>query len=423
MNTPEQYDYGREAVELALRFKLEGGAVIEDMPKSTRWKFEKRWEPFIARNGRLFLGDGGPEVVPADEIEAKLQQIYDSAQFGRDKLYQTFIHGKYLGISRAAVAAFLAKQPAQQLHRVVPKRFNHVKSVTADEPLERWEIDATLLSETPLQRRYMVVAMDVHSKYCHAKLFDKNKRAKINAGLKGVSGRDVANWLRTIWTEAYHPRYLQSDNGVEFKNADVADVCREFGVRQIFGSVYASRSQGQAERLNRTLKSMIFRRFTHEDDRTFNNQELQAIVRLYNDSWHSTTQKVPREAHKFAAGPNPRGVTKVANNIKRMAQKIHDKHRNTQPPLQVGDRVRIALNVLDPSRVKKEEKKFAKGYVQQWSEQIYQVHFAAREKATEVAGVKSFSTPFYLLRGPGADPAKHFYRWQLQFIERPNNLR
>lgn len=415
--TPEQYDYSREAVKLALRFKLEGGAAIEDMPRSSRWKFEKRWEPFVVRDGRLYLD--GAEVVPADQIEAKLREIYDGAQFGRDKLYKTFIEGRYLGISRAAVAAFLAKQPAQQLHRVVPKRFNHVKSVTADEPLERWEIDTTLLSETPLQRRYLVVAVDVHSKFCHAKLLDKNKRAKNNAGLKGVSGRDVANFLRSIWSPAYHPRYLQSDNGVEFKNGDVAEACQEFGVRQIFGSVYASRSQGQVERLNRTLKSMIFRRFTHEDDKTFNNQELQAIVRLYNDSWHSTTQKVPSAAHKLRIGPNPKGVTRVANRIKLAAQKIHDKHRNTQPPLEVGDRVRIALNVLDPSRVKKEEKKFAKGYTVQWSEQVYQVHFASREKATEVAGVRSVSTPFYLLRGPDVDPSKHFYRWQLQRIVSP----
>jgi len=417
METPEQYDYSREAVELALRFKLEGPATIEDMPRSTRWKFEKRWAPFVARGGRLFLGEGGPEVIPENEIEGKLREIYDNAQFGRDKLYKTFIEGHYLGISRGAVASFLAKQSAQQVHRVVPKRVNHVKSVVAKEPLERWEVDTTLLSETPLQRRYILAAIDVHSKFCHARLLDKNKRARNNAGLKGVSANDVANFLRGIWTRTYHPHYLQSDNGNEFKNQEVAGVCAEFGARQIFGSVYASRSQGQIERLHRTIKGIIFKRFTHEDDRTFNNQELQKVVALYNASWHSVIKTEPINAHKFALGPNPRGVTKIANRIRRAAQIIHNKHRNTQPPLIVGDRVRIALNVLFPSRAKKEEKKFVKGYIAQWSEHIYEVHFALREKATEVAGVHSVSTPFYLLRGNGIDPQKHFYRWQLQLIK------
>ena len=162
---------------------------------------------------------------------------------------------------------------------------------------------------------------------------------------------------------------------------------------------------------------MIFKRFTYLEDERFNNQTLQQIVNLYNTSYHSTIKKSPANAHKYGNGDrNPMGVSRVANNIKRVAQKIHDKHRNTQPPLNVHDRVRIALNVLNPKRAKQEEKKFVKGYIQQWSDDIYQVHFAAREKATEVAGVKSVSTPFYLLRGPGVDPSKHFYRWQLLLV-------
>ena len=49
---------------------------------------------------------------------------------------------------------------------------------------------------------------------------------------------------------------MRSDNGSEFKNTRVDDLCDEFGIRHQFLAKYTSQSNGLVERKNRTLIDM-----------------------------------------------------------------------------------------------------------------------------------------------------------------------
>jgi transposase InsO family protein len=49
---------------------------------------------------------------------------------------------------------------------------------------------------------------------------------------------------------------VRSDNGSEFKNTRVDDLCDEFGIRHQFSAKYTPQSNGLLERKNRTLIDM-----------------------------------------------------------------------------------------------------------------------------------------------------------------------
>ena len=49
---------------------------------------------------------------------------------------------------------------------------------------------------------------------------------------------------------------VRSDNGSEFKNTRVDDLCDEFGIRHKFLAKYTPQSNGLVERKNRTLIDM-----------------------------------------------------------------------------------------------------------------------------------------------------------------------
>jgi hypothetical protein len=53
------------------------------------------------------------------------------------------------------------------------------------------------------------------------------------------------------------PNYLLSDEGSEFLNQLVAEVCKLYGVTKIFSAAYHSRGHGMVEGLNRTIEDRL----------------------------------------------------------------------------------------------------------------------------------------------------------------------
>lgn len=138
---------------------------------------------------------------------------------------------------------------------------------------------------------------------------------------------------------------------------------------------------------------------------------------ICSTSWHRVIAKTPNQAAKPANdAPKPRGVTRVTERLGAASHKLGEKYRATARVINRGDHVRVALNVLDRSKIKKEEKGFAKGYVQQWSTAVYEVVVKTRADALNRATV-----PYYLLRKVGEAeqlPTK-FYRQQLLWVPAP----
>ena len=93
--------------------------------------------------------------------------------------------------------------------------------------------------------RYILTVKDCFSKYCW--LYP----------LKSEEGVTIANILHSIFQNHGAPQYLHSDNGTEFVNRHVKDVCSRFNVVIVRGRPYHPQSQGQVENLNRRVKNCL----------------------------------------------------------------------------------------------------------------------------------------------------------------------
>jgi hypothetical protein len=166
--------------------------------------------------------------------------------------------------------------------------------------------------------------------------------------LKTKTGAEVAKALEPIFKK-HKMSSLQSDGGKEFFNTNVARLTKKYKINHY--STYSDLKASIVERLNRTLKNKMWKEFTAQGSYKWLDL-LPQIVKSYNNTKHRTTSMRPRDVrHKH-----------VKNILKRI-----NKPRNQKPNRQtytIGDTVRI-------SKVKMI---FKKGYLPNWSDEIFTIH-------------------------------------------------
>ncbi len=89
-------------------------------------------------------------------------------------------------------------------------------------------------------------------------MVDFFSRYIILAPLKEKTTRAVAHAIVTkLICEHSAPRVLLSDNGAEFRNAVLAEICQQFGIRQTFTVAFHPASNGLVERSNRKILDIL----------------------------------------------------------------------------------------------------------------------------------------------------------------------
>ena len=114
--------------------------------------------------------------------------------------------------------------------------------------------------------------------------------------LESKEGGPIANFLHRIFKEHGAPTYLQSDNGTEFVNRFVKDVCNKYNIRIVHGRPYHPQSQGQVENLNRRVKNCLrhFLLSYTEDQRAEVWPGLVKDIECFiNHSRHHTVRSAP----------------------------------------------------------------------------------------------------------------------------------
>ena len=216
--------------------------------------------------------------------------------------------------------------------------------------------------------RYMLNVIDVFSKYAWSiPLKDKTGTTTLNA------------FKEIVKNSGRMPKHIWVDQGKEFYNKHMDEWIKENNI--IRYSTYGEHKSAVVERFNRTLKEKMWKRFTAENTRNWINM-LDKLINKYNNTVHSTIKMTPTEASK------PENKFKVLNNHGYL------QHQQLNPKFEVGDRVRI-------SRVKAV---FEKGYLPNWSEEIYEI--------TEVKQTNPFT--YNLKDLNGEDIAGSFYGDELQ---------
>src|SRR5271155_1967724 len=185
--------------------------------------------------------------------------------------------------------------------------------------------------------RYMLNVIDVFSKYAWSIPFkDKTGTTTLNA------------FKEIVKSSGRIPKHIWVDQGKEFYNKHFDEWIKENDI--IRYSTYGEHKSAVVERFNRTLKANMWKRFTAENTRNWINM-LDKLMAKYNNTVHSTIKMTPVEAS------DKENFVEIFNN------NGYIKRKNLKPKFQIGDKVRI-------SRIKT---LFEKGYLPNWSEEIYEI--------------------------------------------------
>jgi len=139
---------------------------------------------------------------------------------------------------------------------------------------------------------------------------------------------------------------VQSDKGTEFLNSTFQSMLRRHGVR-FYTSENEDLKATVVERFIRTLKTKMFRYFTYGNTRRYVGA-LPDLLHSYNNTYHRSISMTPAEVN-------------VDNEDFVRARLYPPKPKSYKWKYGVGDRVRIAI----------QRQPFRKGYLGDWSEEIF----------------------------------------------------
>ena len=165
---------------------------------------------------------------------------------------------------------------------------------------------------------------------------------------KGETVLDAFQYI--VKTSSRKPAYIWVDEGKEFYNKDMTAWLKAEKITRY--STHGKHKSAIAERLSRTLKERMWRRFTAENTRKWIDM-LDDLLSKYNNSYHSTIRMRPIDASKLEH------ESEVWENLFR-----DDEQAKTSKKFKIGDTVRL-------SRIKGI---FEHGFLPNWTEQIYKIH-------------------------------------------------
>ncbi|MES2873574.1 MAG: DDE-type integrase/transposase/recombinase, partial [Bacteroidota bacterium] len=268
-----------------------------------------------------------------------------------DVYYDVESTGGYGGVARLRKAAntgktktdaWLAKQRTYTLHKPARLRYatRPYKTAAID---QQWQAD--LVEMIPYENendgyRYLLTVIDLFSRHAWAK------------PIKNKTGKEVKRAFQEIFASGRKPQRLQTDEGLEFANRHVQHLLNMENIR--FFTVKSQFKAAVCERFNRTLKSKMWRYFTRMGNYRWIHI-LPDLLTAYNNSVHrsigmapsNVTQNVQHELWEKQEAKGP--------------QKVSGKEPKTR--FQVGDQVRLS----------KAKQVFAKGYLPNWTEEIFTV--------------------------------------------------
>ena len=258
----------------------------------------------------------------------------------RDKAYDIASNPEYDGYQRclaSMVYKFFDKKTMgsgvnnESLHKPIIRKFDKRKMYSSFKD-NIWGVDLAdmqLLSKFNEEIKYLLCVIDLFSKYVFVvRLKDKKEVSTVNAfqSILDKSGRK--------------PNKIWLDQGSEFYNHNFKKWVANNGI-----SMYSTYNEGKsvvAERFIRTLKNKLYKHMTAVSKNVYYNV-LDDIVKKYNNTWHSTIKMKLKDVGK--------------NNFTEYVEESNEK----DPKFKVGDRVRIS----------KYKNVFAKGYVPNWSEEVF----------------------------------------------------
>jgi len=326
---------------------------------------------------------------------------------GRDRLYN-HIRQQHPDISRREVARALKEDPITQIHQPLNKRVTTRPIIVADRAkmAQIDLVDFQKLAGKNEGHRYLLVFVDLLSKFAAARPIKNKTQANVVAALEDILDSVPASW---------RPKTIQADNGSEFaKQMEKALAARQ--IKLIHSQAYNPRSQGAVERLNKTIKTALFNLMARHQSYKWIDF-IEPLVENINGSKHESTGHTPLELMEKPLQPET--IAAIHQRMERRRPK--QKHRSYA----VNDYVRVAL--VTESAIRKQT--FRKKIMNNFSNDVFQIYAVS---APEAAGAQ----PQYLLtnlttqrKSRKNTGAISFYRSQSRakllrrILSRPNRTR
>ena len=290
----------------------------------------------------------------------------------------------------------------------------------ASKPLEVISVDFTVLEAARDGREDVLVITDVFTKYTVA------------VPTRDQTAHTVAKVLVKEWFQHYGvPQRIHSDKGRCFEADIINQLCRAYGIEKSRTTSYHPAGNGQCERFNRTMHSLL--QTLAPDQKQRWTEHLPELVQMYNCTPHSSTGfspfflmfgREPRVPLDLFLGEQQEewqaqmpsdwlanhlkrlrvAHHKAGEHTKRLASKRKESHDqgNSSPDLCVGDLVVTRQRYRGRCKIQ-----------DYWGERVYTV--------TGVPG--PHGGPFTVAPQDGFDPAKKVTRSELRRFYPPFRVR
>lgn len=225
---------------------------------------------------------------------------------------------------------------AKELHR--PARRNYVRrKVTLKGIRDLYQADLVeMIPYAKVNRgmRYILTMLNCFTKFAFA------------IPLKNKTGVEVAKALEPI-LKKHKMKNFQTDQGKEWFNTHVGKLMKKYNINHY--ATYSDLKASIVERLNRTLKEKMWTKFTAKGSYEWLSV-LPEIMKQYNSTKHSTIGMKPKDVRQ--------------KHVKSILTRLDSKLKKPTPKFKVGDKVRIS----------KYKRTFSKGYLGNWTNEIFTVY-------------------------------------------------
>lgn len=270
------------------------------------------------------------------QVKNKLKKVYydesNPASYGGiEKLAnETNVHPEI-------VSNWLNQQWTYTLHKPARKKFPRRKYMSRGLNYQ-WQADLMDMQKYSRENegfRYILIALDIFSRQAYA------------MPVKSKRGEEIARAMDLILQDV-KPNFIQTDLGLEFYNVHVKSVLTKHNV-ELF-SVYSENKAALVERLIRTIKEKLFRIFTKQGNYRW-VEILPKVLQAYNNSYHRGLKHIPSKV-------NESNETDIW-----IKQYSHVSKGKANTKFKVGDKVRISKN----------KRIFEKGYLQNWTDEVFTI--------------------------------------------------
>ncbi len=273
-------------------------------------------------------------------MEGELEEVYTDPRqpgsySGASKLKKGLKKVKGINVGETRVQKWLRKKDTYTKYRPARRNFKR-NPVIAENIDAQWQGDLAEVGNIAAENdgvRFLLVLIDVVSKYIWVE------------PLKTKTGEEVLSAFKKVFESAGRvPLKLQTDQGTEFLYRGLQSYLKRKKI--IFFTLKSE---------IRTLKEKIYR-YMHEQNKARYIDALGDLVASYNDTYHKSIKMAPSEVTEANEG-------EVLENLYGDAWASNKKKKKAK--FKVGDFVRAAST----------KGVFEKGYVGNWTEEIFIVDF------------------------------------------------